>query len=62
MKSSPTESTDTKLMPAELKQESDRIDSLDFASKIRSEIVTEYREDKVLSSCFDVSDCKVRGY
>ena len=54
-KSSPgmSESSDAKLKPTELKQESD---SLDFASKIRSEIVIEYREDKDLSSRFDVSD------
>ena len=46
------ESSDAKLKPAELKQESD---SPDFASKIRSEIVNEYREGKDLSSCCDVS-------
>lgn len=53
-KSSPgmSESRDAKLKPTELKQESD---SLDFASKIRSEIVIEYREDKDLSPYFDVS-------
>ena len=54
-KSSPrmSESNDAKLKPTESKQESD---SLDFASKIRSEIVNEYREGKDSSSCFDVSD------
>ena len=48
------EPSDAKLKPAdsELKQESD---SPDFASKIRSEIVNEYREGKDLSSCCDVS-------
>ena len=46
------ESSDAKLKPAELKQESD---SPDFASKIRSEIVNEYREGKDLSSCCNVS-------
>ena len=48
------EPSDAKLKPAdsELKQESD---SPDFASKIRSEIVNEYREGKDLSSSCDVS-------
>ena len=41
--------------PTELKGETDVLESPDFTSIIRLEIVTEYKEDTFLSSCFDVS-------
>ena len=48
-----SESNDAKLKPAEIKLESD---SPDFASKIRSEIVTEYRGGKDLLPYCNVSE------